>query len=267
MKILHLILIGSTIITALSCEKEVVNENDHSSKLIQLRINRNNKIYQIFNYADNELQSQINYDTMGIVIEKIYYFYEQNHITKNIYNTDSILETYQIYLLNDNQDVDTILTYYRLSDFSDTGFGLLFFYSDDGKLKTIMDKDLDGTEHLDIDFEWDGNNVNAKRFPLSSGFPQYYYEYDSNPSIYKLFNAPIDVNIARLEVAEIPMSENNISKVNVKQLINNDFTFDTVEYELYNSNFIYDEYGDVQEELRKYRNYSVVFDYEIDTLK
>lgn len=252
--------------TLISCEKED-NKQKVETKYYQLTVSRNDKVYQVFKFNGNNLLSQLNYDTLGVLKEKIYFTYSSQKIRKDYFNTDSVLQLSMIYKLNSSQNIDSIYTYSQPSNINDSKHAYIFSYSTKGNLDLIMDKVFLSGEHFDINFKWSGNNVAEKNFPFSSGYPQYSYEYDSNPSIYKLLNAPMDVNIGKLEVAEIPISCNNIKKVNVKKLVNNDFTFDTVKYELYNSQMTYDNNGYLRTEIRKYSNASVKFDYKLDTIK
>lgn len=250
-----------------SCEKEGDEIETINDKCYQLTISRNDKVYQVFKFNDDNLLNQINYDTLGIIKEKIYYTYSIQQIKKDFFSKDSVLLSYQIYILNKNNAIDSIFTYTKYSGYSDLNHAYIFLYSDLRELNIIMDKIFSTNEHLDVNFEWDENNVSDKNFPINSGFPQYSYDYDDKPSIYKLLNAPIDVNFATLEIAKIPISTNNIKKISVKRLVNNDFTFDTVKYVLYNSQFVYHSNGFISSELRQYDNELVKFEYKIDTIK
>jgi hypothetical protein len=254
-------------ITFVSCDKES-NKTDLSlDKYYQLTVTRNDKVYQIFKFNNYNLLNQLNYDTLGVIKEKIYFTYSSQKIKKDFYNKDSVLLSYQIYLLNKNNTIDSIFTYNQPSELSDSKHACIFTYNKLGVLNVIMDKLFTTGDHLDVNFKWLENNVIEKYFPISSGFPQYSYEYDDKPSIYKLIKAPIDVNFGTRAVAEIPISTNNIKRINVKELVNNDFTFDTVKYELYNSQMTYDNNGYLRTEIRKYNNASVKFDYKLDTIK
>lgn len=251
----------------ISCDKDANKPVIEPDNKYQLTISRNNKLFEIFIFNDQQLLSQFNYDTFGIIKEKHYYHYSTQRIKKDFLDKDSVLLSYQIYKLDKNNLIDTILVYNKSTGFTQSNHGYIFKYSNLGKIDTIMDKAFSNNEHLDIGFVWSGNNVSEKKFPLSSGFPQYYYDYDNKPSIYKLIKAPVDVNIGTLEVAEIPLSDNNIKKVSVKKMVNNDFTFETITYELYNSSFIYNKDGYITSELRHYKDHAVKFDYKIDTIK
>ena len=255
------------IITFVSCDKES-NKTDLSlDKYYQLTVTRNDKVYQIFKFNNDNLLNQVNYDTLGVIKEKIYFTYSSQRIKRDLYNKDSVLLLYQIYLLNKNNTIDSIFTYNQPPELNDSKHAYIFTYAEFGVLNVIMDKLFTTGEHLDVNFKWSENNLIEKYFPISSGYPQYSYEYDDKPSIYKLIKAPIDVNFGTRAIAEIPISTNNIKRINVRELVNNDFTFDTVKYELYNSQMTYDNNGHLRTEIRKYNNASVKFDYKLDTIK
>jgi hypothetical protein len=250
-----------------SCEKDESKTDKKLDTNYQLTITRNSIIFQRFRYNDVNLLSQINYDNSGVIKEKIYYTYSAKEIRKDFYSKDSVLAFYQIYRCGNTYQTDSIITYYPLSGQVGTNHAYIVSYSDHGQIDTITDKVFSSNEHLEIVFAWLGKNLKEKKFPLGSGFPQYFYDYDDKPSIYQLIKAPIDVNIGRFEVAEIPISENNIKKVNIKKIVNHDFIFDTLYYELYHSTFIYNEYGYISSELRQYNSYVDKYEYKLDTLK
>lgn len=268
MKISYLLFGLIILISIVSCKEESFPEEEKDTLFYQMTIFRNNKIYQEFTFDDNNLLKQLNYDTSGVLTEKIFLTYNANEIRKDFYDADSVLQSYQVYRLNDLDKIDTIFDYNQPIKVNDSKHAYIFNYSKvDGKLSVIMDKYFPTGEHLDVSFKWSGLNVTEKNYPISSGFPQYSYEYDSNPSIFKLIKAPIDVDFGELKVAEIPISVNNVKKVNIKKLVNDDFTFDTVRYELYNTQMSYDANGYLIEELRQYNNEVVKFEYLLDTIK
>lgn len=266
MKKSNLILGILFLFTLLSCDKSEKKQIDDIG-YYNLTISRNDKLFQVFKYNNDKLLSQINYDTLGIIKEKIYFSYSSLIIKKDFYTADSVLKLSMIYKLKSNSQIDTIYTINNPSEIDDLKHGYLFRYLTNGNLDLVMDKMFSTGEHLDINFKWIGNNVSEKNFSITTGYPHYSYEYDDHPSIYKLIKSPIDVNIGNLEVAEIPISNNNIKKVNIKKLVNNDLIFDTVRYELYNSQMTYDKSGYLKIEIRNYSTKTVRLDYKIDTIR
>lgn len=255
--------------TLINCDKSEQPDNNEvidSSHIYKLEIKRNRNSYRDYIFSETEILEErlywqdsrakrINYkwNTCKLIQTKIYY-----DDTGFNYWIDSIF-------YDENKRIDYIIPYWY-TDYCqclyNTNQYYILEYDDYNRLIQLIDYDSTYNNYLTLTFEYYAEqNVFRKYYPLNTGMPQYSYEYDDKNSYYQLINLP--------KIDEIAISNNNITKVHVKQ---QSLTWDEIteepiytvdESDLYTSTFIYDSLNYPIKELR-YSNQGIdTFEYNL----